>query len=176
MNGKIELILNGNKVTVMGGPYRERPEEVRGVKLAPEIDAVCDWSINIPDFGVPDISEVEGLVEELMLHLLIAPRPVIYVGCMGGIGRTGMIMACLAKAITYFEIGRKHKSLWNRIKKFFGYDITSDTEKAIANDVIGWLRASYIPHTIETKAQEQLVEEFDPTRLVVTLMHSLKLN
>lgn len=96
MNGKLELgAARDCKYTVFGGPYMERPVLMAGVKLAAEIRMACDVSIPTEDFQTPDLGAlIEGLGKTI--DLLVAGKPV-YVGCMGGRGRTGLFLASLAK-------------------------------------------------------------------------------
>lgn len=83
---------------VHGGPYRQRPEGHFGVKMAAEIKAPCDVSIPTEDYSVPDVKALsDGLTQTLKFMAQNRKAPV-YVGCMGGIGRTGLFMAVMAKA------------------------------------------------------------------------------
>jgi hypothetical protein len=82
--------------TVYGGPYRDRPEAFRGVKLAKEIKSPCHVSIPIRDFSIPETSVLNAGLENAV-YLLLKGEPV-YAGCMGGRGRTGLFLAILAKA------------------------------------------------------------------------------
>ena len=83
--------------TVYGGPYRYRPKEgYFGVKMAAEINAPCEVSVPTQDFQVPDVGDTaRGLVK--VVHAVLLGKKV-YVGCMGGIGRTGLMLSLLAKA------------------------------------------------------------------------------
>jgi hypothetical protein len=68
-----------------------------GVKLAKEISAPCFVDLPIQDFGVPQVKDTIRAVEEALVLIAVCRRPV-YAGCMGGIGRTGLFLALLAKA------------------------------------------------------------------------------
>ena len=81
------------------------------------------------DFGVPDPVELHQKVDEVLQ--LAQSGENIAVHCLGGIGRTGLFLACLAKRV-------------------FGME----GEQAIA-----WLRG-YIPGAVETGEQRQMVNEF----------------
>lgn len=87
----------GDLGTVYGGPYLQKPKGMIGVNLAEEIDAPSDLKMGIRDFSTPRMKDME----ELVLHLirLLHGHGVIYMGCMGGRGRTGLAMACLLKAV-----------------------------------------------------------------------------
>jgi protein tyrosine phosphatase len=84
---------------VLAGSYYHRPKTHHGIKMAVEIDAAHTISIPTRDFSVPSMDAMqEGMREALEL---IAKDEPVYVGCMGGIGRTGLFLACLAKVLGY---------------------------------------------------------------------------
>jgi hypothetical protein len=85
-----------------------------------------DW----PDFGVPD--DLDGL-RRVLTDLLDRARKGqrVEVGCLGGHGRTGTALACLA--------------------------VLTGTP---ANDAVAWVRANYCYKAVETDAQEHLVATF----------------
>ena len=86
----------GHRALVWGGPYMEIPPNMVGVKMAEEIPFPCDINIPTPDFQVPPLDKLDdGLIEAV--NAIVKGHP-IYVGCMGGRGRTGLFLAILAKA------------------------------------------------------------------------------
>ena len=87
---------HGVTYIVQGGPYRACPNGVFGVKMAAEIDAPCDVSVPTQDFSVPGIEDATKGLKETVKAVLAGKN--VYVGCMGGIGRTGLMLALLAKA------------------------------------------------------------------------------
>lgn len=92
---KLPLWLGSHHV-IYGGPYKNKPEGLLGVKMAQEIRAAAAISIPTRDFSVPD----RGVLDTGMgtaVRLILAGHP-LYVGCMGGRGRTGLFLALLAKA------------------------------------------------------------------------------
>lgn len=96
-NGVIYLPLSwGQRLAVYGGPYRRKPEGVLGVKMAKEIALPCAVSIPSADFGVPTDEDLEQGLYDVLKHL--SDGDLLYVGCMGGIGRTGTFLALLLKA------------------------------------------------------------------------------
>lgn len=164
MNGKLELKLNGNKVTVMGGPYLDKPEGIRGVKLAQEIDAPADIILNVPDFGVPTLASLNTPIYEALE--VLEQDGVIYVGCMGGIGRTGMFMALLVKTLGTMEYNRARASLWGRIKMYFGkFPATLEIAKRISRPV-EYVRENYLGHAVETSQQMRLISDFSADDLL----------
>lgn len=119
-------------VSYLGGdPYeRERPPSF-GLYLdrrwdPPWSHAHVDW----PDFGVP--TDVEALRAALGDVLDRARQgAVVEVGCLGGHGRTGTALACLA--------------------------VLTGTP---SSDAVAWVRASYCEHAVETDAQATFVLTF----------------
>lgn len=129
----ISLDFKTFKGRVLAGSYRNYPGGLPGVKLAPEIDKRCDVLIPIPDFSVPKDSDMEaGLIKAL---ILLKGGGAIYVGCMGGQGRTGIFLA---------------------IMKRLEQVVQGDTEV----DAIVWVRQQYSKHAVETAEQEKYVREF----------------
>lgn len=97
MLGNVKLFIRGEKFyTVYGGPYRKKPIMMKGVKMAAEIVADCDVDIPTRDYQVPDKKKLEDGLRKAV-DLILKGEP-LYVGCMGGMGRTGLFLAILAKA------------------------------------------------------------------------------
>lgn len=98
-NGVLRLDLLGKEVFVVGGPFRKAPNDAAGfvrVKLAQEIQAGCEIDLPIRDFSTPKVEPTVAAVKQTLDAL--AQNRLVYVGCMGGFGRTGLFLACLAKA------------------------------------------------------------------------------
>lgn len=96
-NGTIKLpMFFGSYYTVVGGPYRKRPPGYVGVKMAAEIASPCAVDIPVRDFCVPSVALATNGLRLTVGHILKGEP--VYVGCMGGIGRTGLLLALLAKA------------------------------------------------------------------------------
>ncbi len=98
---------------IAGGPYGQFQDYRVGICLAPEVIANTglkyDWIVAWPDFGIPDEYEVKQALVQTCMHL--KRRSPVYVGCMGGIGRTGTFLALLCKmGGEYFPVAyvRKH--------------------------------------------------------------------
>ena len=107
MPGKINFmflkIRDDKFYVVYGGPYVQKPRNMTGVKMAVEIGFHGDGSkeISVPtkDFSIPDVALMrKGLIAAV--REIIKGRPV-YAGCKGGIGRTGLCLALLAKSFGY---------------------------------------------------------------------------
>ena len=66
-----------------------------GVKMAVEINKFHHISVPTEDFSIPSVEDMQlGLMEA---YDYMAKGNDLYVGCMGGIGRTGLFMGCIAK-------------------------------------------------------------------------------
>lgn len=97
MLGQLKLPVNKRQYfLVVGGPFRDCPSTMKGVKMAKEIQAECAVDIPTVDFQVPDRKLMYRGMHKAM-DLLLAGEP-LYVGCMGGKGRTGLFLAVMAKA------------------------------------------------------------------------------
>jgi len=104
-NGQFELNLGwkgaGLTLDITGGPYDAYPGQPSfGVCVRTEQTQgrVMDVHLSIEDFSVPRYEDevLEALEETIRAGL--AGRQ-IYIGCMGGWGRTGLLMALLVKAL-----------------------------------------------------------------------------
>lgn len=133
---------------VFGGPYRKYKEGTRrliGVKMAAEIDHPHDISVPTEDFSIPDDQDLEdGIIGALDA---LATGKDVYVGCMGGIGRTGLFMGVMIKAV--------HE--YNEVKE----------------DPVLFVRSYYNHHAVETEQQRAFVRGFDTSAIVT---HLNKLN
>lgn len=80
-----------------GGPYIKKLPYMVGVKMAAEINMPASIDIPTRDFSTPDpVSVYQGIRKLLPI---LARGESVYVGCMGGIGRTGLFLACVAKIL-----------------------------------------------------------------------------
>ena len=144
-NGSIPLRI-GNLIntTVYGGPYMECPLGMFGVKMAVEIEYPYDVSIPTKDFQVPEVSDLRAGIVKALMSIINGEQ--VYAGCMGGIGRTGIFLAALAKVqIEYRKT--KHRS-------------------GRGDDPVLYVRKHFIPHAVETKQQEEYIENLDVSGIV----------
>lgn len=136
------------RTKVYGGPYSQVPRTIDGVpvvgvKMAKEINMECDISIPTADFQVPPKAEFsDGLMDGI---LALLDGKTLYVGCMGGIGRTGTYMAGLAKV---FGASAEHEGNGYR-----GPDVTTGP--------VGYVRSTYKSHALETPEQKAFIRDLD---------------
>ena len=83
--------------TITGGPYRDRFKDHLGIKMAEEIKAPCEIDIPTRDFDVPKVDDLDKGIRASLIP--IARGQKVYFGCMGGIGRSGLYAAALAKTL-----------------------------------------------------------------------------
>lgn len=142
MKGTMQFQLGKLKAEIAGGPYREKPEMYFGVKMAEEIKLPCLVDIPTRDFSVPDVNVFKnGLIRGIQAMNLGLP---LYVGCMGGIGRTGLYMAGLAKVMSEYR-KRMHRP---------------------GHDPVLYVREQYMGHAVETRQQEMYIETLDVSDIV----------
>ncbi|NKE44168.1 hypothetical protein HB662_05230 [Roseomonas frigidaquae] len=132
VRGTLPLTVAGRAVTITGGPFDSIPDGAFGICL--EMGAEKAWlaDVKLPtaDFGVPEPAALRQAVGEVMRQLQAEPDRPVHIGCRAGVGRTGLFMACLARAA------------------------------GVAGDPLAHVRAHYLPHAAETPAQEAMARGF----------------
>lgn len=119
------------RATPLADRRADDPERAYGLYLderwAPSWPAaVVAW----PDFGLPEEPDVAA--RQIADAFLRARRgELVEVGCLGGSGRTGTVLACMA-VLAGVSPG----------------------------DAVGWVRAAYGPEAVETAEQEAWVQWF----------------
>lgn len=162
MTNHIELEMQGRKVKVMGGPYRSRPQGIKSVKLAQEIDASYNVKLDIPDFRTPDPSE--AYVAAIAALYYLRTEQAVFVGCMGGMGRTGLFMAILIKALGHYNYEYEStgwRGYKNRVLGFFGRDNGILECELMQSNPVEVVRSRYNNHAVETSDQYNFVSDFD---------------
>ncbi len=123
---------------VHAGPFKKAPTigsyNVNLQAEKPYGDAPIHHRLPIVDFGLPPV-RATSFTLALIIFRGVLQHKFIYVGCKGGIGRTGMILSLLVRV---------------------AYDLPG--YKAIEH-----VREAYTEHAVETEAQENFVRAF-PTR------------
>lgn len=81
-----------------GGPFNSAPDEAFRIAVRAENIQPGDCEVHLPirDFSVPEDDEAVVNAVRSAYQAAINGLPV-YVGCMGGYGRTGLFLALLAK-------------------------------------------------------------------------------
>lgn len=133
-----------------GGRFRDYdPSERRlvSVKMAEEINHPHDISIPTEDFSIPDVEDMNAGMILALTH--IATGKDIYAGCMGGIGRTGLFMGVLCKALMDY-----HGGMYKGFK-----------------DPVTMVRDRYFSHAIETKQQQEFVRGYDTSEIVAVMKY-----
>lgn len=120
---------------IYGGPYRNKPVDVLGVKMAEEIHLPCFIGVPTRDFSVPDVRLMREGLEDGVVAIMQGKK--LYAGCMGGTGRTGLYLALVAKA--------------------FGLEAEAHGRKG----PVGYVRKHYKAHAVETSEQQKYIDDFD---------------
>lgn len=118
------MILRG--VRVAGGPFAALPPGAFGLCLDAEAPNRADaaLTLDIPDYGTPEPEALATALRALRAAMAREPARLFYVGCRAGLGRTGLVLACLA------------------------------AECGVPGDPVEWVRAAHDPRAVETPAQE----------------------
>lgn len=85
-----------------GGPYLKKPKhrEIFGVCLREEEPDDFHVWMPIVDFSVPKPSEERDVIALMQEAIAASFRGrLVWIGCTGGMGRTGLVMALIAKAL-----------------------------------------------------------------------------
>lgn len=149
LNLKVPFRIGPITASIFGGPFRKFDSGVRrlkGVKMAEEIDHPHHVSIPTEDFSIPDTKDMECGVISALKHVLEGND--LYVGCMGGIGRTGLFMGVLGKVLHDYRIDHP------------------DEEITWVDDPVVWVRTHYKSHAIETEEQQHFVRNFNTENII----------
>src|SRR5579875_4054110 len=69
------------------------------VNLMKEYPLPCTDYLPIQDYNVPQDKQKLNETIFSMIKEMIEKKNYVYMGCFGGVGRTGLVMACLAKVL-----------------------------------------------------------------------------
>jgi hypothetical protein len=130
------------------GPYSEKPKHYHGVCLREQVPANMDCAVHIPidDFSVPELRAARVGVFKVLI--LLKRYGSCYVGCLGGRGRTGIILALLQK-------------LEDESEGLTGVDAVLEVRTRTKNT-----------HLVETQEQRYFVSKF-PTQGMLPLLDRL---
>ena len=125
---------DGTSVTAVsfltGDPYSRDTAPAFGLYLDPRWNPPWPHEhVTWPDFGVPDADELRASLPRLLARA--RSGELVEIGCLGGHGRTGSALACLA--------------------------VLTGTPPDVAVD---WVRANYCPDSVETDEQRAFVKNF----------------
>lgn len=138
---------------IFGGPFRQYVPGTRrlfSVKMAQEIDHAHDVAVDTEDFSVPNVEDMQrGCIEAIKA---LSKGQDVYAGCMGGTGRTGTFMGCMAKAMMDHDP-----------------EAYMQADPFAPMDPVLYVRAHYRKHAIETRGQENYVRTFDTGPLLAAL-------
>jgi len=135
--------------TLFGGPYTDFDRTTRrmlGVKMAEEIQFPYFVSIPTEDFSVPSVESMAAGALRVIEASMLGND--FYVGCRGGIGRTGVFFGVMANLMFAARVARG--------------DLSPDA----VPDPVHWVRETYLSYAIETKEQEEFVRNF-PVELLL---------
>ena len=150
LNNGFMVALGEWEAMIYGGPFKNFDPTTRrliGVKMAVEINHPHDLSVPTRDYSVPKLDDLEDALKEVFRFIRLGND--IYVGCMGGVGRTGLFMGCLLKCIDVYE-----------------------GKVVDVNDIVGRVRKMYNSHAVETNEQKEFIGKFDVS-YVVSRMNEL---
>lgn len=129
---------------VMAGPYLCRPDWAWGVNLmAEESKLAAMATLPIRDFSTPNKALLDLTLERVIVAL--SAKEPVYIGCRGGLGRTGTVLGALAVAL------------------------------GVSEDPVLWVREHYSQHAIETYAQENFVRSYLPGEAVLRTLYQAKM-
>lgn len=131
ISGDIESLKSRNISHLLLLASQKECETITGLNLKEkyESEGVNVLELPIRDFGVPTPEELSFVLEEM--QGLLSQDCSLAVHCMGGNGRTGLVLACLASKA--FELPVK--------------------------EAIAWVR-EFVPKAVESKAQEKFIADF----------------
>lgn len=143
---------------IFGGPYHTslKHQSVFGINLKAESpDEKCDFYLPIEDYSVPsDPDAVKQAIKEAIDAAMNSQ--IIWVGCMGGMGRTGLFLAILAKAM-----GMPNPIVYVRQNYYHHAVETTDQKLFVENYDVRWVR-DYIDTQYGTKAPKVAIIEPAP--------------
>lgn len=146
------LYLGYRELKVSGGPYRNCPNTMKGICLLEtpvNTDTMAVWS-PIADFSTPSRPMQHDVLTALLISITTGN---VYVGCMGGRGRTGLFMALMTKTAMAYTSKQPESPL----------------EYRETPDPVDYVRKHYLSEAVETREQAMFVDAFNPRGLLPAL-------
>jgi hypothetical protein len=146
--GYILLNFPAGPMTIIGGPFDAYKSGI-GVCLEESSDRAEHATIlfPIPDFTAPTPAALEAAVAEIINTHADVPNFPVYIGCLGGKGRTGTVIAALVKVSQHLK--------GPLIDHHLG--------------PVGITRKHFNRLAVETRQQEKVVEDLRPDNVVALL-------
>jgi protein-tyrosine phosphatase len=97
--GRVTLRLFGRERRILGGSFDDYQPSAIGVCLEAGSAKAGRATIALPvaDFAAPSAEALADGLVALLRAMRAAPEREVYIGCRAGLGRTGMLIAALAK-------------------------------------------------------------------------------
>ena len=94
----LTLPLGASRRQFYAGSFKNFPGKgYYGIKLAPEVNVPAHLVVKIPDFGLPRELDTYSALRVLLYQAALGRK--VYIGCMGGYGRTGTFLALLYRLL-----------------------------------------------------------------------------
>ncbi len=153
MNGAVVLELLGRPRRFTGGPFDAWDGQGIGVCAAAEARRAREATVLLPlaDFQAPAPAVLVAALARLLAAMRAAPEAVVHVGCRAGFGRTGTVIAALAKLA-----GRDDPVAWTRARYHPAAVETAAQADAVAHLDTGAVWAAYRAIIAETPAMYAL--------------------
>ena len=130
--GAVTLRVGAGDVRVTGGAFSALPDGAFGLCLEARDPRRGEAALrlDIADFGVPDAAALRAVLTRLLAEMRACPDGAFHIGCRAGLGRTGLVLACLLRMT------------------------------GVEGDVVAWVREHYDPRAVETEEQEDFARRF----------------
>lgn len=146
----VPLVFGPVRGTAFGGQFRKYVPGTRrlvGIKMAQEIEHPYDFKVDTRDFSVPRMQDLEAGIKFGLAEIFKGND--LYVGCMGGVGRTGLYLACLTSVMIEY-----------------GKETIEGSPVDAGEGPVEHVRRVYNSHAVETNEQKMFVKDFNPTPFV----------
>ena len=153
MNGAVGLALLGRVRRITGGPFDAWDGQGIGFCAAAEARRAAEATVLLPlgDFQAPSPAQFVAALARLLAAMRAAPESVVHVGCRAGFGRTGTVIAALAKLAGHDDPVR-----WTRRHYHPGAVETVGQAQAVADLDTGAVWAAYRGIIVEIPAMYAL--------------------